>query len=504
MANDLISRVAPHLIVGLAGTVLGDDERRLLAAAPPAGIILFDRNIESVSQTVRLVDEARRAAGAPLLVCADHEGGVISVLARAVGAPPSPAAAWFPHDEELLAAWAAGTARRAAACGVNLLLAPLADIDTDPDNPVIGTRAFSADPEETAMAVRTAVSAFAAEGMLTCLKHFPGHGATKADSHLTLPVIDADRRTLAARELVPFAAGIAAGADCVMSAHVALRGGDRPASLDPALLRGLLRDEMGFTGVVITDALEMAGILPDRLPMSSIDPRSRKEEGTGPAAVIGAALEAGNDLLLFSRPVAEAFAELEGAVKDGGYGQLLPERLETAAVESLARIAALRVRAGDGPGTVADSATVERKIAGRSIRIVGDTAEALRRLPGGRPPRLVIAGPARDLAYPVVRRFAARLADALGVEAVFADLPMRGQAVGSRPPEAADGAAVIFVSRSVLELSQATALASGASVVVAAGRPAEASLAPPGVPAIATLGVYDAAADELARILRGG
>lgn len=517
MPNDHVSRIAPHLIVGLAGIVLGDDERRLLAQAPPAGIILFDRNIESVAQAARLADEARRAAGgtdeAPLLVCADHEGGVISVLARATGAPPSPAAAWRPRDEALLAEWVGESVRRAAACGVNLLLAPLADIDSEPDNPVIGTRAFAGTAEETAAAVRAAVTACAGEGLLTCLKHFPGHGATSADSHMTLPVIDAGREDLARRELVPFAAGIAAGADCVMSAHVAPRGSDRPASLDPGLLGGVLRGEMGFAGPVITDALEMAGILPDRLPMASIDPRAQKAAGTGPAAVTGAALEAGNDLLLFSRPVAEVYAELRAAGEAWRGDTFWTERFDAFCGPSRARIAAVRARAGARTpagarapdASLASPAPVDREIARRSIETAGHPAAALRRLPGNRAPRLVVAGPERDLASPVVRRFAERLGAGLGTEAVFAAIPQRGSAGAPRAPAAGRPAAdvAVFVSRVPLEPAPAARVASEAAVCVAAARPADAALAPPGTPTIVTFGVYDAAADELARILLG-
>ncbi|MDD3642059.1 MAG: glycoside hydrolase family 3 N-terminal domain-containing protein [Candidatus Krumholzibacteria bacterium] len=515
MPNTLISRIAPHCIVGLAGTALGDDECRLLAEAPPAGIILFDRNVESAAQTAALVDEARRAAGrsgsAPLLVCADHEGGVISVLSRAIGTPPSPAAAWLPRDAGLLAACAGETARRIASCGVNLVLAPLADIGSDPDNPVIGTRAFAGGAAETAAAVEIFVRACAGEGLLTCLKHFPGHGATGADSHLTLPVIEADRTTLAGRELIPFAAGIAAGADCVMSAHVALRGSDRPASLDPGLLGGLLRGELGFGGAVITDALEMAGILPDRVPMASIDPRARKAPGTGPAAVVGAALEAGNDLLLFSSPVTEAYGELGAFAPEAPKDPLRGDRFEALSAPSLARIAALRGRrsrrAGIPEGGFPSPAPVEREIARRSMKIAGDPAGALRERARGLPPRLVLAGTGRDLSYPVVGRFAARLASALGAQTFFAALAPRdrGGSSSSLPAGAtAPDAVLVFVARAPLEPAAAEALASGAAVVIAAARPADLRFAPPGTPAIATFGVYDAAADELARLLLGG
>ncbi|MBN1163005.1 MAG: glycoside hydrolase family 3 protein, partial [Candidatus Krumholzibacteriota bacterium] len=313
MKEDILKSIALRLVVGLEGTSLSGRERDLLSEYPPAGIILFARNVQTKVQLTDLISAVRAiiadASGLVPLIMADHEGGRISVLARAVGVPPPPLASWNDRDIDVLREVYLETSRRVRACGINMILGPLADINSEPLNPVIGTRAFGETAAVVAPAVGESVRALAEGGILSCLKHFPGHGSTLTDSHLELPLLDKSLEELKAEELIPFRQGISAGADSVMIAHIATRGRPLPASLDRGVIAQLLREECGFGGVVITDALEMAGVLTGR----GEPPGQRSEKypggsdryggsGGGPVSVIGPALEAGNDLLLFCRP----------------------------------------------------------------------------------------------------------------------------------------------------------------------------------------------------------
>lgn len=165
-------------------------------------------------------------------------------------------------DADLTRAVARELGRRLAECGVDLNWAPSADINSNQDNPVIGVRSFGAD---TALAARHTVAyieGLQAAGVAACTKHFPGHGDTNVDSHHALPRIDVDLDTLHARELVPFRAAIAAGSKAVMSAHILLPAldPDRPATLSPQILTGLLRQELGYQGLIVTDGMEMQAI----------------------------------------------------------------------------------------------------------------------------------------------------------------------------------------------------------------------------------------------------
>jgi len=351
-------------VVGLAGPSLSSDEESLIYEFPPAGVILFARNVSSAEQLESLASRLGRLIPDPLIM-ADHEGGVISVLADAVGVPPSQLAVGSVTDPEVRKAVYAETAGRLIECGVNTLLGPVADINTEPLNPVIGTRAFPGDASSVAALVEEAVTSFRKGGLLTCLKHFPGHGFTREDSHLTLPGIPAVSDEYGRMALNPFRSGVKAGADMVMSGH--LRAGESalPVSLDgPAL--DILRTEIGFSGVIITDALEMKGV------------REAAEIGQSGRSVAAEALKAGNDILLFSDPACEAFSNLQSELREAERrGRLSTDEIEEAAAASRARVSILKRRAA------AVSAGMEKKAvfsdqpylttAGETIRVYGDT-----------------------------------------------------------------------------------------------------------------------------------
>jgi beta-glucosidase len=206
------------------------------------------------------------------------------------------------------------TGREARALGLNWVLAPVCDVNNNPANPVINVRAWAEQPAAAAELVAAFCQGLQAEGVLGCAKHFPGHGDTSSDSHLELPLLPHDRQRLEAIELPPFRAAIAAGVATVMTAHLLLPALDpqRPATLSAAVLTGLLRQELGFNGLVVTDALMMEAI--------------SANYGPGEAAVL--ALEAGADLVLMPADADAAIAALVAAVQGG---RLSRERLEASA-----------------------------------------------------------------------------------------------------------------------------------------------------------------------------
>jgi beta-N-acetylhexosaminidase len=299
--------VARHMVVGLPPGGPGPDWERDFAACPPAGVIVFRRDFRDLADLRRLTAHLRGLARPHrLLVAADEEGGFVSQLRGHLVVPP---------DAALLARggaaddieWAARvTGERLRSLGVDWAFAPVADVNALPANPVIGPRAYGTDAPTAAAGVAAAVRGLRAAGVACCLKHFPGHGSTVLDSHVALPVCEADRATLLARDLEPFRAGMAAGAGAVMTAHVVYPALDpaRPATFSPAVLRELLRGGLGFGGVCITDALEMKGASGERTP----------------AAAAAEAFAAGSDLLLFAfhdDALPARRAELARAVADG-------------------------------------------------------------------------------------------------------------------------------------------------------------------------------------------
>lgn len=247
------------LLPGFTGTALPPWlEARLRDGL--AGVCLFAENIASPAQLRELTDAIRTAN--PLAVIAiDEEGGDVTRLHAATGSPyPGNALLGRIDDLELTAEVGRTVARELRAAGVGLNFAPDADVNSNPDNPVIGVRSFGADPRRVAEHVAAWVAAHEAEGVATSAKHYPGHGDTAEDSHLALPVVDRSPTELAERELVPFAAAIRAGARTIMTSHLLLPRLDpeRPATFSPAVL-GALRRDLAFDGVIVTDALDMAG-----------------------------------------------------------------------------------------------------------------------------------------------------------------------------------------------------------------------------------------------------
>lgn len=259
------------------------------------GFIIFGGTSDAVA---KLTHDLRTASRHPLLIAADLERGAGQQFAGCTGLPPL-AALGSLNDVGALSLAARLTAREALALGVNWDYAPVADIDVEPDNPIVGTRSLGSDPERVARGVETFVEAMQSEGMLACAKHFPGHGRTVRDSHAELPVVNASRAELE-RDLVPFRAAIDAGVASIMTAHVAYPALDpsgAPATCSRPIITDLLRGQLGYEGLVVTDALIMAGV--------------RDEGGEGHAA--SRAVSAGCDLLLYPHDPAAALHGLEMA-----------------------------------------------------------------------------------------------------------------------------------------------------------------------------------------------
>ncbi|MGW2338456.1 glycoside hydrolase family 3 protein [Streptomyces sp. NPDC001685] len=246
---------------GFTGTTAPDWLLRRLGEGL-ASVGLFGRNIASSEQLAALTAQLR-AERDDVLVAIDEEGGDVTRLeVRSGSSFPGNHALGAVDDVELTRQVAAELGRRLAACGVNLNWAPSADINSNPANPVIGVRSFGAGTALAARHTAAYVTGLQSAGVAACTKHFPGHGDTAVDSHHALPRIDADVSVLTERELAPFRAAIAAGTRAVMSAHILVPAldPDRPATLSHAILTELLRGELGYTGLIVTDGMEMQAI----------------------------------------------------------------------------------------------------------------------------------------------------------------------------------------------------------------------------------------------------
>lgn len=251
------------LFVGFEGLTAPPDLLAQIAQGRIGGVILFGRNVGDPAQVRQLISTLRAAApeGLPLTVAVDQEGGRVQRLR-------DPWTSWPPMrdvgdagDPDRTRAVGAALAVELREAGFCLDFAPVVDVDSNPDNPVIGDRSFSRDPHLVAGQVAAFIEGMQSEGVAACAKHFPGHGDTDLDSHLDLPRLEHDLHRLRALELVPFRAAIDAGVASIMTAHVIFEGLDprRPATLSPEVM-AVLRDELGYDGLVFTDDLEMGAV----------------------------------------------------------------------------------------------------------------------------------------------------------------------------------------------------------------------------------------------------
>jgi beta-N-acetylhexosaminidase len=317
-------------VFGFDGTQVGAEARHLLCNEDAGGVILFRRNVESLEQVVdlnRSVIELSKLE-MPHLVSVDQEGGRVARLRgictdfpsmRAVGRAAR-------EDPRLPQRMGALLGREMVALGFHLDFAPVVDVDTNPENPVIGERAFSEKADEVAEVAASFLRGMQESGCAACAKHFPGHGDTLLDSHLDLPVLPHEKARLDAVELVPFRAAIEAGVASIMTAHVLFPALDEefPATLSRPILTGMMREELGFEGLIISDDLGMKA-LADRYQVEEM-------------VIHG--LNAGVDLFLACNDILQAQQAIEAAHRAVESGKVPRVRAE----EALSRVARFKAQ----------------------------------------------------------------------------------------------------------------------------------------------------------------
>jgi beta-N-acetylhexosaminidase len=320
------------------------------------GVILFKRNLRDLEQICALTNDLHRSAAGPLLVGVDQEGGRVVRLPPPFLTPPAAAVLGRINDDNLTMEMAQVMGRELRAAGFDWNLTPVLDVNTNPANPIIGDRAFSADPDCVARMGLAAMRGFESVGILTTAKHFPGHGETAADSHLTLPESPQTAARWREVEFKPFREAIGAGISSLLVAHLACPALDpsAPSSLSRVIITDILRGELGFDGVVVSDDLEMEAIV--------------GHVGIGEAAV--RFVEAGGDLILICRNPdwqREAVSALETAVL---HNRVSAERVQVS-LARLSRVQSLLTQRG-----FADAQTAQRIVGSRYHRALAARVHA--------------------------------------------------------------------------------------------------------------------------------
>ncbi|MBX6350066.1 MAG: glycoside hydrolase family 3 C-terminal domain-containing protein [Clostridia bacterium] len=368
-----------------------DDFAGLIARYHVGGAIYFPQygNLVDPRQVAALSNGIQRAAAredpaVPLLLATDEEGGIVTRMPAPFVHMPGNMALGATGDPALAEAAARVTGRQLRALGVDLDLAPVADVAVNPANPVIGLRSFGADPASVARFTAQAVRGYRQSGVAAAAKHFPGHGDTDVDSHAALPVVRHSLEEWRAVDLPPFLAAIDAGVDVVMAGHLAFPALDpsgRPATLSPVLLTDILRGRLGFSGVVMTDSLAMAGV-----------------RGTSPDAEVAVeAFLAGADVLLMPPDLPGAWSAVLAAVRSGRIGEA---RLDA----SVRRILTLKAELGLFADPYVDPGAVDRsvgteadsrlaaEIAAHGVTLLPGGADTRPALPLGRGDEVLVAG----------------------------------------------------------------------------------------------------------------
>lgn len=363
--TELRERIAQLMMIRIGSNLppilrVHEDEARVadeLKRQQVGGLLLFNGSWPETRDTL-----ARLQADAPtpMLVASDIERGAGQQVAGLTVFPHQRAFVDLPDAPDAIARFCQITAREAHAAGIHATFGPVADVNSDPRNPIIATRAFGDDPEKAAELAAAYVRAAESAGLLICAKHFPGHGDTHQDSHDAMPRVTASQQTLSGRELVPFRAAIEAGVSMLMTAHVeypALDPSGAPATLSHAILIDLLREEMGFEGVVCSDSLLMAGV---------------RERFSTEGEMAIATLSAGVDLLL---DVADHVAVTEAIAEAVEQGRVPVERVD----EAFGRVWKLKQRAFEAPTTpddpadsLSDSTAEAERIARAATRVLAD------------------------------------------------------------------------------------------------------------------------------------
>ena len=361
-----VARACGQLLsVGFDGTAASqiDDLLRRVAAGEVGSVMLFRPNIVDPPQVAALVAALRAAAPAdrPLLIAIDQEGGLVQRLRAPLTVWPDMLSVGAAGDPARTAAVGRALGDELAALGIAWDFAPVLDVHTNPGNPVIGTRAFGTTPEAVAAHALAFWRGLRDAGLVGCGKHFPGHGDTQTDSHLTLPVVAHDAGRLRRVELAPFAAAARAGIESIMTAHVMYPAldPDRPATLSRRILTDVLRRELGFGGVIVSDDLGMKAVA-DHYPIEELAVSS---------------IAAGADHLIIREPAARQVAAFEALVRAAEASADMRARVE----ESAARVAAMKAAARVGLPAAAEQlaarlGTAEHRALASSFARVSATA----------------------------------------------------------------------------------------------------------------------------------
>lgn len=300
-----------------------EDVRQRINRHHLGGVILFSENLETIAQTRKLIEDMQSISKLPMFIAIDEEGGSTSRLNKEPllhsTTLPTNRTIGKTGDARYAAMAAQVIAQEVAALGFNMNFAPIADVDSNPLNPIIGKRSFGKDPELVAKMAAAQVEEMQTLNIIAVLKHFPGHGDTSTDTHTGAAIVNHDRSRLEQVEFLPFRKGIAAGADGIMTAHVqvpAITKSDLPATLSKEILTDILREEMKYEGLIITDALEMQAV----------------SKFYTPEEAVVKAFEAGADILLMPYSIETAYKAMLDAVKSG---RISEERLNSSVTRIL-------------------------------------------------------------------------------------------------------------------------------------------------------------------------
>ena len=359
-------------MVDIPGKALDAGTAAFLRAQKIRSVCLFRKNIGSESEVRALMRDLIDVLGPEALIGIDQEGGAV-VRVTFLPQPPSAMALGASGDAQRAEAVGAAVARGLKSLGINWNFAPVLDVNNNPANPVIGERSFSNDPAEVSRLAAAWMRGSLREGVACCVKHFPGHGDTHVDSHHALPTVDKTRAELDALELVPFKA-LAAQAPAMMTAHIVYPqiDPDRPATLSPELLGGILRRDWGYDGVVITDALMMKAVA--------------ERFGYAKSAVM--AIEAGADMVLAQGSQEEQLVAIDALREAFASGRLTPQQGETANARLDRLAAAYPARAADDSAArAADHVLMSEAWAAGLTALRGATPPAL-----SAPVRVIVQG----------------------------------------------------------------------------------------------------------------
>ncbi|UQZ37096.1 beta-N-acetylhexosaminidase [Paenibacillus sp. PK3_47] len=363
-------KVGQMFMCGFTDTTPNDDILKLIKEYFIGGIIYFRRNIGTARQVYACSAALQQAAAEPLLIAVDQEGGMVARIEDDVTLMPGNMALGATRNVEGVRQAAVVVGRELRHLGINMNFAPCVDVNNNPANPVIGVRSYGESPVLVSEMGAAAADGFQQAGVAATIKHFPGHGDTDTDSHLALPSIGHGRERLAEIELLPFKRIIEAGVDAVMTAHVVFKAyedEDIPATLSEKILTGLLREELAFDGVIVTDCLEMNAI--------------SQTVGVGPGAV--QAVKAGADLILVSHTYDWQVEAIEAVVEAVVSGEI-PETRIDASVQRLAGLKKKREITKEEPPAFADikvklaseaSLEVARELSEQSITLLCDDGQ---------------------------------------------------------------------------------------------------------------------------------